>query len=235
MSEYRTNYNSNNLTFNEYLGKVFGKMAIGLAITAAVSFISSLLFFTLAWTLGGIFYFFIIACAIAELVIAFRLSSRLMTLSKKQCSGLFIAYSVLTGISLSGIISMYADATVWVAFLATAIMFVCMAVIGSRTNADLSKLSGYMVPALIGLIVATLLNSIFFRSETFSWGLTYIGVIIFLVIVAFDVQKLRSFYMASFNDTELKDKLMIMGAFELYLDFINIFIRVLQIFGRRRD
>lgn len=235
MSEYRTNYNSNNLTFNEYLGKVFGKMAIGLAITAVVSFITSLLFFTFAWALGGIYYVFILACAIAEIVVAIRLSSKLMYLSKKQCTNLFILYSVLTGVSLSGIIMMYAQSTVWLAFGVTAIMFVCMSIIGTRTQTDLSRISGYMAPALIGLIVATLLNALIFRSDMLSWGLTYFGVILFLVIVAFDVQKLRSFYTASFSDDELKDKLMIMGAFELYLDFINIFIRVLEIFGRRRD
>ena len=235
MSEYNSYSKTNNLTFNEYLAKVFGTIAAGLAITAVVAFFVSTFYIQLLRTLGGLFVVLIFGSLIAEIAIAIALSSKLMTLKKETAWGLYIAYSVINGISLSGILLSYTSGTVWLAFAVSAIMFVSMAVIGHTTNVDLSKYSGMVVPALIALIVGSILNVLIFRNDMFSWVLTYAGIIIFLALIAMDIQNLRYFYNAGLEDSEMSDKLMIMGAFQLYLDFINLFIRILRIFGRRRD
>lgn len=235
MSEYKTYTKYNNLTFNEYLGKVFGTIAIGLGITAVVAFFVSTFYVKLLYSLGALFVILMFGSLIAEVVIAIVLGAKLMQLQKSTAWGLYIAYSVLNGISLSSILLTYTTGSIWVAFIVSAIMFISMSIIGQTTKTDLSKFSGMVLPALIALIVGTILNALIFRSNMFSWVLTYVGIIIFLVLIAMDIQKLRDFYSYSFEDSDAGEKLMVIGAFQLYLDFINLFIRVLSIFGKRKD
>lgn len=235
MSEYNTYVNRNEMTFNEYLAKVFSIMTIGLGITTAVAFLVSHFFETMLYAMGDLLIIAIIVAAVAEIVIAIVLGTRLTKLSKKTAWILFIAYSVLTGISLSGIFMEYTDASVWVCFGVTALMFGCMALIGHNTRIDMSKFSGLIRPALIAIIVGTILNALIFKSDFLSWIITYVGIVLFLGLIAYDMQMLRNYYNAGFNNSEMAEKLMIMGAFQLYLDFINLFIRILSLFGKRRS
>ena len=130
---------------------------------------------------------------------------------------------------------MYDITTVWAAFAATTIMFVAMTVIGKTSNIDFTKFSSLVAPALIAIIVGTLINALLFKNAMFNWLITYAGIIIFLVIIAMDIQKLKQFYYMGESNEDMDEKLRIIGGFELYLDFINLFLRILQLFGRRRD
>lgn len=237
MSEYNNEvYQSQNqLTFNEYMSKVFTILGIGLAITTASALIFSLTYVNIYYALGNAFFGLVIGLAIAELVVAIVFSARLNKLSKKTCWCLYIAYSVLTGFSLSGILITYTASSVWICFAITTVMFISMAMIGHNTKVDLTRFSGYIAPALIALIIATLLNVFLFRGAFMQWVITYVGILLFLFLIAYDMQMLRNYYSSSFTDDEMADKLMIMAAFQLYLDFINLFIRIIQIFGKRRD
>ena len=138
MSEYNA-YQNNELTFNEYLSKVFITLALGLGITTFTSLIFTMFYERLAVALGPVFFYGVIGVCIAEVVIAIVMSARLSKMAKSTMWGLYIAYSVLTGISLSGIIGMYTAASVWICFAITAIMFVSMAIIGQTTKVDLSR------------------------------------------------------------------------------------------------
>ena len=237
MSEYNNEVyrNENQLTFNEYMSKVFMILAVGLAITTASALVFSLTYVNIYYALGDAFFGLVIGLAVAELVVAIIFSARLRKLSKGACWCLYIAYSVLTGFSLSGILLTYTASSVWICFAITAVMFVSMAVIGHTTKVDLTRFSGYIVPGLVALIIATILNALFFRGVYLQWIITYIGILMFLFLIAYDMQMLRNYYSAGFTDEEMNDKLMIMAAFQLYLDFINLFIRILRIFGKRRD
>lgn len=235
MSEYNTYTSNNEMTFNEYIVKVSSIMTIGLGITTIVAFLISHFFEAMVNAMGEAILIAIILAAVAEIVIAIVLGTRLSKLSKKTAWILYIAYSVLTGISLSGIFMAYTAASIWVCFGVTAIMFASMALIGHNTKVDMTKFSGLIRPALIAIILATILNAIIFKSDFLSWIITYVGIVVFLGLVAYDMQMLRNYYNAGFNNSEMAEKLMIMGAFQLYLDFINLFIRILSLFGKRKD
>ncbi len=236
MSEYNNYYTQNNgLTFSQYLSKVFSTVGVGVGITAVVSFAISRFMEQIYTRFAGIFSAVLIASIVVELGLAIFFAARLNKMKKGTAWFCYILYSVLTGISLSTILYYYTDSSVFVAFGASCIMFVVMALIGQNSKADLSKFSGIVFPALLALIIVSLLNVFFFKNQYIQWALNYLGVIIFLFLIAYDMQKLRSFYDQSFGDNELGEKLMIYGAFQLYLDFINLFIRLLEILGKKKD
>ncbi len=236
MSEYNNYYTQNNgLTFSQYLSKVFSTVGVGVGITAVVSFVISRFMEQIYTRFAGIFSAVLIASIVVELGLAIFFAARLNKMKKGTAWFCYILYSVLTGISLSTILYYYTDSSVFVAFGASCIMFVVMALIGQNSKVDLSKFSGIVFPALLALIIVSLLNVFFFKNQYIQWALNYLGVIIFLFLIAYDMQKLRSFYDQSFGDNELGEKLMIYGAFQLYLDFINLFIRLLEILGKKKD
>lgn len=236
MSNYNSVYeNQNQLTFNEFLTKVYSIVAIGVATSAFVAYIVSLFLEKIYIALGDALFIAIIIFAVAEIVVALVLSAKLRKLSKKAAWILYIVYSILTGLSLSFIFIEYTSTSIWLAFIVTAIMFVSMALIGHTTKVDLSKFSGLIAPALISIIIATILNALIFKSNFFSWIITYAGIVVFLGLVAYDMRMLRNYYYEGISDANMLDKIMIFGAFQLYLDFINLFIRILRIIGKRNS
>ena len=110
-----------------------------------------------------------------------------------------------------------------------------MAIAGHFTNCDLTKFSFNLFAGVLAIVVVTLINLLFIHSNTLDMLMAYIGLVLFAGITAFDVQRLRLLYIESMNDQEMSEKLLVAGSFQLYLDFVNIFIRILQIFGRQRD
>lgn len=232
MSEYNI-YKNNQLTFNEYLTKVYSILGIGLATSAIVAYLTQLLLETVL-SIEAYAVLAIGACVI-ELILAFVLSAKLRTMKKKTAWILYFVYAILTGISLSSILFIYTASSVWLTFIITAVMFISMALIGHKTRIDLSKYSSLILPALLTIIVATILNIYFFKNDVFSWIITYVGIVMFLGLVAYDMQMLRRHYDNSFENEDMKEKLMIYGAFQLYLDFINLFIRLLRLLGKRKD
>ena len=180
---------------------------------------------------GGMFWIF----AIGEIALVFIISGLINKLSAAMATALFIAYAALNGITLGVIFLLYTASSIAVTFLVTAGTFCAMAVLGSVTKLDLSKLGSILFMALIGLLIASIVN-IFWSNSTLYWICTYAGVLIFTGLTAYDVQKIRTLCLNADNeDFETTRKLSILGALTLYLDFINLMLYLLRILGNRRD
>lgn len=175
---------------------------------------------------------------LAPLGLVLLMSAGLNRLSFGALVGVFILYSVLTGVSLSFILLAYTSASVLSCFIGAAGIFGIMAVMGYTTNIDLSKFGPILMIGVVGLIIASVVN-MFIQSEGFSLFMAFIGIAIFTALTAYDVQKLKRIGEGleadgrQMADADTK-KLAIMGALSLYLDFLNIFIYLLRIFGDRR-
>jgi FtsH-binding integral membrane protein len=218
---------------NAFLRSVYNWMALGLALTAAVSFVltytslSSILFTQQGMYLG-------IGSIIAELVLVFSLSLGIRKLSAQSATLMFLAYSALNGISLSFILVAYNVGSVVQAFLTTTCMFGVMSLYGLVTKRDLTAMGSLMTMGLIGLIIASVVN-IFLGSGMLEFGISVIGVIIFLGLTAYDTQFLKEMgETVPQDDGTAVRRGAIIGALRLYLDFINIFIMLLRIMGDRR-
>lgn len=171
---------------------------------------------------------------IAEIGVVIWLSARVMKMSMSSATILFIAYSVLTGATLSSIFLVYDLGSIATTFFVTAGTFFAMSLIGYTTRMDLSRLGNLLYMMLIGLIIATVVN-IFVASSTLYWITTYAGVIIFIGLIAWDTQKLRTIFLQYGSADENGQKLALLGALTLYLDFINLFLFLLRILGGNRD
>ncbi|EDM37059.1 membrane protein [Pedobacter sp. BAL39] len=174
----------------------------------------------------------------APLGLVLLMSAGLSRLSYTALIGVFILYSALTGVSLSFILLIYTSASVITCFAAAAGIFGIMAFLGYTTDVDLSKFGPILMVGVVGLIIASVAN-MFIQSESFSLFMAFVGIAIFTALTAYDVQKLKRIGAgleesgAQIQDADTK-KLAIMGALSLYLDFLNIFIYLLRIFGDRR-
>lgn len=170
---------------------------------------------------------------IGEFALIIYLTARLDKMSQSSAIGAFLAYSVLTGIMFSSLFVVYTGAVIYKTFLTTALMFAGMSVYAMSTKRDLSGLGYYLRMALWGLIIASLMNFIF-RSSGFDYILSFLGVAVFLGLTAYDTQKLvrmNNEYGSSMDDDTFT-KMSIISALSLYLNFLNIFLFLLRIFGR---
>jgi FtsH-binding integral membrane protein len=162
------------------------------------------------------------------------LSARIFSMSMAKATLLFILYSVLNGVTMSMIFLVYEPMSIVVTFAATAGMFLVTSLIGYITRMDFSRLGSVLMMMLVGLIIASVIN-IFLGSETMYWVITYAGVIIFVGLTAYDTNKLKQIYLQHGEAGEMGQKLALMGALTLYLDFINLFLYLLRFFGASRD
>lgn len=169
---------------------------------------------------------------IADIGLVFYISARIMKISFATATTLFMLYSVLNGLTLSVLFAVYTKASIASAFFVTAGTFGVMSLYGYFTKRDLSSLGNILFMALIGLIIATVVN-IFFFSETFYWVITYAGVLIFVGLTIYDTQKIKR-ALEGMEINETSQKLALLGALTLYLDFINLFLYILRILGDRR-
>lgn len=170
----------------------------------------------------------------AQIGLVIWLSARVMRMSIGMATILFIAYSVLTGITLSSIFLVYDMGTISTTFFVTAGTFLTMSIVGYTTRMDLSRIGNLLLMLLIGVIIATIVN-IFVASSTLYWVITYVGVIVFVGLIAWDTQKLRTLFLEYGSADEGGQRLALLGALTLYLDFINLFLHLLRIFGGNRD
>ncbi|WP_276090859.1 Bax inhibitor-1/YccA family protein [Pedobacter sp. JY14-1] len=175
---------------------------------------------------------------LAPLGLVLLMSAGLSKLSYSALLGVFLLYSVLTGVSLSFILLIYTSGSIISCFAAAAGIFGIMAFLGYTTDVDLSKFGTILMVGLVGLIIASVVNA-FIQSESFSLVLAFVGIAIFTALTAYDVQKLKRIGAGiEENGGQIQDadtkKLAIMGALSLYLDFLNIFLYLLRIFGDRR-
>lgn len=171
---------------------------------------------------------------IAELALVFAVSGALNRLSLATATLLFVLYSVVNGATLSVIFLAYSMPAIIQTFFITAGTFGVMALVGYTTKTDLTSLGKLLFMALIGLVIATVVN-MFVGSTGFDYILSYVGVLIFVGLTAYDTQKIKQMCMQAPDAGEHMQKLALLGALSLYLDFINLFLYLLRIFGNNKD
>lgn len=215
-----------------FLAKVFNWMAIGLAITGGVAFFTAESGMVRSLIASPLFFVLILA----ELGLVFFLSARIEKIQPGTATGLFVGYSVLNGVTLSTIFLAYTHASIAATFLITAGMFAAMAVYGMVTKRDLSGMGSFMFMGLIGILLASVVN-IFLKSSALYWAISAIGVLVFVGLTAYDVQKIKTMGEEGImqqGEAAIR-KGAIIGALALYLDFINLFLMLLRFFGGNRD
>ena len=173
-----------------------------------------------------------IVLLVLQVGVVLILSGRIQKLSTGTASLLFYLYSVLTGVTLSVILLVYTASSIAQTFFITAAVFAAMSIYGYFTSNDLSLFGSIMFMALIGLIVCSLVN-MFFKSSTMDWIISFAGVLIFIGLTAWDTQKIK--YMTAYADESMVGKIATIGALNLYLDFVNLFLYLLRFFGDSRD
>ncbi|MFD1802893.1 Bax inhibitor-1 family protein [Mixta tenebrionis] len=215
-----------------YMAQVYGWMTCGLLLTAFISWYAANTPAVMEMVLANRITFF--GLIIAQLAVVFVLSGLVHKLSGSVATALFMLYSALTGLTLASIFLVYTYSSIASTFFVTAGMFGIMSFWGYTTKSDLSKMGNILFMALIGLLLASLVN-FWLKSPALMWAITYIGVVVFVGLTAYDTQKLKA--IGEQIDTRDKENLRrysIMGALTLYLDFINLFLMLLRIFGNRR-
>ncbi|SFC09629.1 hypothetical protein SAMN04487907_102225 [Zunongwangia mangrovi] len=214
-----------------YINKVFNWMSLALLITGVTAFFAagSYEFMNLIFSNKLVFYGLIIG----EVLLVGYIGANIQKLSTTTATALFILYSVLNGITLSFILLVFTSASIATTFFVTAGTFGAMSAYGYFTKRDLTSIGNLCFMALIGIIIASIVN-IFFFSEILYWVITYAGVLIFVGLTAYDTQKIKRMYRAGMEDSDIGHNLALMGAITLYLDFINMFLFLLRIFGNRK-
>jgi hypothetical protein len=169
---------------------------------------------------------------IAEFAIVFGVSAAINRLSLSTATLLFVLYSVINGALFSSIFLVYTMSSIASVFFITAGTFAVMALVGYTTKKDLSSMGKILFMALIGIIIATIVN-IFLKSSGLETIISYLGVLLFVGLTAYDTQKIKNMLVMAPDAGEASQKIALLGALTLYLDFINLFIYLLRIFGRR--
>ena len=217
--------------FGALMRKVYTWMALALVVTGLTAFYVSGNYNALAMLSGGGFW----VCAIAEIILVIAISAGINKLSFPTAGLLFIAYSILNGLTLSFIFVAYTHSSIAQTFFITAGTFAATALAGYFTKKDLSGMGRILFMALIGLIIATVVN-IFMNNSVIYWITSYAGVAIFVGLTAWDVQKIKQMFLQyGYDVNNQTQKLALLGSLTLYLDFINLFIYLLRIFGSRND
>ncbi len=170
---------------------------------------------------------------IAEIALVWIVSSRINRMSLTSATLLFVLYSILNGVTLSFIFIAYTATSIASTFFITAGTFFAMALVGLFTKADLSSMGKILFMGLIGLIIASFVNLLFLKSGTFSLIISYIGVLIFVGLTAYDTQKIKKMLIMADDSSEIGQKIALLGSLTLYLDFINLFLFILRIFNSR--
>ena len=217
---------------NEYVRSVYNWMAIGLALTGFVAFYVANSESMMKLIFGNKLIFF--GLIIGELALVFSISSRVHKMQASTATGLFMLYAALNGATLSVIFLIYTKSSITSVFFICAATFVASSIYGMTTKRDLTSLGGFMAMGLIGIIVASVVN-LFMRSSGMYMIISYIGVLVFVGLTAYDTQKLKTMALSQPEGLEagVIRKGAILGALSLYLDFINLFLMLLRIFGSR--
>jgi hypothetical protein len=206
-------------------------MTVGLLATAGVAYfvVSTPLLQLVA---NPIVFF---GAIIVELVMVVALSRAIARMSPAAAVGLFFVYAALNGVTMSVIFAVYTLSSIAVTFFATACLFGAMTIIGYTTSRDLTKLGGFLLMGLIGFLIGSVIN-LFFASSAFYWLLTFAGIAIFVGLTAWNTQRIKNMTLAAIQqgDELMAQRVGIIGALSLYLDFVNLFLLLLRLGGRRR-
>ena len=231
MAQYVTSQTAAESAAATLFKSLYMQMAAALTITGLVAyFLSESVDF---WYFLAENSFAIWGIFIAQIVLVIWLSARLPKMSMTSATLLFILYSALMGVTMSTIFMIYTMSSIASVFFITAGTFLVMSLIGFFTRIDLTRVGSLLFMALVGLIIASVVN-IFLHSETLYWVVSYAGVVIFVGLTAYDTQKIKNTLIQYGEVDEMGQKLALFGAFSLYLDFINLFLHLLRIMGDRR-
>ena len=214
-----------------FLSQVYLWMTLGLLLTG---FVAAWIAFTPALAvgllrIGGLFF----VLALVQIGLVFWLSSQILNLSLTTATVGFSIYATLNGVLFSTIFLVYTGSSIASTFLITAGMFGAISAYGFATKRDLSSVGSFCFMALIGLILASIVNW-FLKSPALYWILTYAGIVIFVGLTAYDTQRLKRIHQEGFVSEGLMKKIALLGALALYLDFINLFLLLLRVLGRKR-
>lgn len=209
--------------------QVYAWMMAGLLVTGALAmFVANQP--ALVSTIVGTPLFWVLI--IGELILVIALSAGIQKMSPAMATGMFMTYSAINGLTLSVIFLAYTQASIALTFFVTGGTFGLMSLYGYTTKRDLSSIGNFLVMALIGFLLASVVN-IFLRNPAMYWITTYAGILIFVGLTAWDTQKIKRMSMLGGDDTQAH-RIAIIGALMLYLDFINIFLLLLRVLGDRR-
>jgi FtsH-binding integral membrane protein len=214
-----------------FMVKVYGWMALALVITGLVASMTAGQTFLVEIITGNRIVFF--GLLLAEIGCVAYLSTVIGNISANKAKLLFLLYSALNGLTFSFLFLIYTADSIASTFFITAGTFGIMSIYGYFTKTDLTTIGNLAFMALIGLIMASVVNY-FFQNEILYWITTYAGILIFVVLIAYDTQKIKEMNLIGNEGTEEDEKEAILGALTLYLDFINLFLKLLRIFGKRK-
>ncbi|MCU0372860.1 MAG: Bax inhibitor-1/YccA family protein [Ignavibacteria bacterium] len=210
---------------------VYNWMTLGLGLTAVVSFgIARTGFVNVIMSNQMLFWILLIL----QLIIVFAISFAMNKIPAIVATGLFFVYAFLTGVTFSVLFLVYTSSSIAFTFFICAAMFASVSVFGYITKMDLTRIGGFLMMGLFGLIIASVVN-IFLQSSTIYWITSYVGVIVFVGLTAWDTQKIKNMGMFLDSNSETGKKAAIFGALMLYLDFINLFLYLLRFMGSRKD
>lgn len=231
-NNYNRGYAEASMTSADYMARTYRWMAAGLLLTFVTAFFTAAS--PLLYVVDSLYLLF----TIAELALVFVLSARVQNMSVGAARGVFLLYAVLNGMVMSYYFVLFSLDTMILAFLATALYFGLMAVYGATTHKDLSGWGPKLMLALVAMLVTGFVGLLFGMSFGVTVVYSGIGLVLFMLLTAYDTQKLRQMYSYYAYDGEMAEKASIYGALSLYLDFINIFLYVVRLLGmndRRRN
>ena len=214
-----------------FIQRTYGWMCIGLCATAIVAFIVAATPMLADFFLGNIWIFY--GLLILELIAVFYLAIAAQKISAALAGTIFLLYAMLNGMTFSLIFLIYTTSSIGLTFLVTAGTFGVMSLYGYFTKRDLTTVGNIALMALFGLIIASVVN-LFLSNGVLYWITTYAGILIFVALTAYDAQKLKKLYTVGESTVGGERKEAIVGALTLYLDFVNLFLLLLRLFGRQR-
>jgi hypothetical protein len=219
---------------NDFVRSVYNWMAIGLGLTGVVAFAVANSPAMLQLVYGNQILFF--GLIIAELVLVFSISARVSRMQASTATGLFLLYAGLNGITLAFVFLVFTKASIASTFFVCAATFVVCSIYGWTTKRDLTSIGSFLFMGLIGIIIASVVN-IFVKSSAVATIVSYVGVLVFVGLTAWDTQKIKTMAMSQPDGIEagVIRKGAIIGALSLYLDFINLFLMLLHILGASRE
>ncbi|HFU4059315.1 TPA: Bax inhibitor-1/YccA family protein [Streptococcus suis] len=216
-----------NTALNRFFGKIYGVVAMGIGLSALVSFLAVTVFQQLLYSLlsaGSIVMMLVMLGQIALVVTASTMAAK----NSPMALPMFLAYSVTNGLTISMVLMFYTTETVALAFLSAALMFAIMAVIGMTTKKNLSGMAQALRAALWGILIASVIN-IFLRSSGISFAMSIVSVLVFSGLIAYDNQRIRDVFEQTGGNVQ--NGWVVSMALQLYLDFVNLFLNLLRIFG----
>lgn len=235
-SSARNLYNLQDLQAQEeiqrrFITRVYAWMTFGLICTAAAAWLT----ISVPALLEAIIStpFMLVGLFVAEILIVIVLSATINRLSPMVAGILFVGYAALNGVTFSFLILVYTESSIAITFGVTAATFGIMTLFGYTTRRDLTRIGSLLFMGLIGLVLASLLN-LFLKNSAIYWITTYVGILIFVGLIAYDTQKLKQMSLSLDEHGEITQKSSILGALALYLDFINLFLLLLRILGRKK-